>query len=175
MSSNYGGVLRAVIMTSASLALAAVAMAGAEKVAYPHGYQSSFNHYASVDRKDPTQVAELYANQVALDGLKKDGKMPAGSVLVMEIHNAKLDADKKPVIGADGQRIKDSLKVIAVMQKCDGCGADQPDALRNGDWDYAFFSAKDKARIDRDYKPCFECHKPLAGQDYVFSFESLPR
>ena len=27
--------------------------------------------------------------------------------------------------------------------------------------------------VERDYQPCFECHKPMHESDYVFSFDAL--
>ncbi len=58
------------------------------------------------------------------------------------------------------------------MQKEKGWGAEYPDETRNGEWEYAAFKP-DGSRIERDYKPCFECHKPIEDLDYVFSLEEL--
>jgi hypothetical protein len=154
--------------------LAGVAMAGPEKVSFPKGYEQDFVHYASIDREsNPGQVVELFANDVAAEGLKEGGELPIGSVLVMELYKAKLGPDEKPVLDTDGRRIKDAIAVIAVMQKCEGCGQEYDPEIRNGNWEYAFFNPQTAALVDREYQSCFGCHKPLADQDFVFSIDLL--
>lgn len=167
--------MRAVLIGAlAALAMTGVSMAGPKLVQFPEGYLEDYVRYDSVDREiNAAQIGELFANQVAIDGLKADGKLPMGSVLVMELHKATMSEDEKPVLGEDQRRIKEVLSVIAVMQKCEDCGDDQPEELRNGNWDYAFFDPASKALVDRDYDGCFACHKPLADQDFVFSIEKL--
>ena len=52
---------------------------------------------------------------VALQAAKAGQPLPPGSVLVLEQHAAKLDADKKPVTGSDGFYVSDRLVAYALM------------------------------------------------------------
>ena len=45
---------------------------------------------------------------------------------------ATMSEDEKPVLGEDQRRIKEVLSVIAVMQKCEDCGDDQPEGHGTG-------------------------------------------
>ena len=149
---------------------------GAELVAYPEGYGQKFMRSASVDRTNPKQIAELFVNDVGAKGMKTSGGLPSGTVLVMEVHNAKLDAQEKPIL-ENGRRVKNGLGFVAVMEKRTGWGAEYPADLRNGEWEYAAFDPTTKQLRSTDTKACFECHLKSAkpGQDFVFSFEKLPR
>ena len=68
------------------------------------------------------------------------GQLPDGSLLVLEQHAAKLDADKKPVMGPDGYYVADRLVVYSVMERGAGWGKDIPEILRNEDWQYAVYT-----------------------------------
>ena len=48
-------------------------------------------------------------------------------------------------------------------------------AWRNGDWEYAAFTAdkKPNAKANANTKACFDCHLPHAGQDFVISLAGL--
>jgi hypothetical protein len=52
-------------------------------------------------------------------------------------------------------------------------GAEYSDALRNGEWEYATFEANGTLRTSSNLKACFECHKPKASDDFVFSLPQL--
>ena len=91
----------------------------------------------------------------------------------MEIYKAKLDADQNPVVGSDGFFEQDEMAGIAVMEARAGWGAEYPEQIRNGTWEYALFDTKQHTLVERDYQPCFECHKPLHSADYVFSLDAL--
>lgn len=143
------------------------------RVKLPVDYQNTFKHYATIDRSNPKQIAELYANQIAIDSLKKGDKMDNGAVLIMEVYNAKLDKDDKPVLDANGRRIKAGIKVIAVREKQTGWGAIWDEEVRNDDWDSVFYSPTTKQPLEKDYKACQECHKPLDTSDYTFSYDRL--
>ena len=142
-------------------------------IKFPENYRTTFTHYQSVDRANPKQIGELYANSVAINSLKSGDKFANGSVLIMEIYNAKLDKDGTPILNDKGRRIKAGLKVIAVREKQPGWGAKWPEDVRNEDWDSIFFSPKSKQPLKKDYTACQECHKPLTDADYTFSYEVL--
>ena len=51
-------------------------------------------NYLSLDRvQDPDQVIRLFANDIAMQGPDKDGKLPFGSIIVGEIYKARLDSE----------------------------------------------------------------------------------
>ena len=165
----------AIVAFGGCAALFGSAEAGPERVAFPENYAQRFVQYATIDRANPKQIAVAYANETALAGAKKSGDLPSGSVLVMEVWTAKLDAQEKPILDADGRRIKDKLAMIAVMEKRTGWGTEYPPEIRNGEWEYAAFDPATKALRQQDYKPCFECHKPKAASDYLFTLDHLRR
>jgi hypothetical protein len=150
------------------------ALAGPDLVEYPDGYQDNFTHYATRNRADERkQVVKIFANDVALASARDGAPLDSGSVIVMEVYKAELDANEQPVTGADGFFVPAELAAITVMETRTGCGADYPDAWRNDEWEFAAFSAADHAPVERDYQPCFACHKPLAESDFLFSLDAL--
>jgi hypothetical protein len=160
--------------TLAACLLGSAALAGPDKVSYPEGYQDQFTHYATVNRADERkQVVKIFANDTALASAKDGAPLDNGSVLVMEVYKAKLDADENPVVGSDGFFEPDEMAAIAVMESREGWGEEYPEEIRNGNWEYALFAPEEHTLIERDYQPCFECHKPLHESDYVFSFDAL--
>ena len=99
--------------------------------------------------------------------------MPDGSLLVLEQHAAKLDADKKPVVGSDGFYQADRLLGYTAMERGAGWGKDIPELLRNEDWNYAAFTAAKQMRTGINQADCLACHKPLDKVSYTFSIEPL--
>ena len=153
---------------------AGAALGGADLVSYPEGYQESFTHFTTRNRPDERkQVVKIFANEVALASAKAGDSLDSGSVIVMEIYKAELDANEQPVTGDDGFFVPAELAAITVMETRTGWGADYPDEWRNDEWEFAAFGADDHALVERDYQPCFACHKPLAEADYLFSFDAL--
>jgi hypothetical protein len=153
---------------------AGAAFAGADVVAYPEGYENNFVHYATVNRDDERkQVVKIFANDVAVASAKDGAPLDSGSVIVMEVYKAQLDADEQPVRGEDGLFLPGELAAITVMETRTGWGADYPDEWRNDEWEFAAFAADDHSLVERDYQPCFACHKPLAESDFLFSFDAL--
>lgn len=166
---------RPALAFGATLLLAGTAQAGPELVELPKDYRTELHHYASIERANPKQIAEAYANDKAIASAKKGASLDSGSVLIMEVWQAKLDAAEKPILDAQGRRIKDKLLFVAVMAKGTGWGAEYPPEIRNGEWEYAAFDPATGARRQQDYKPCFECHKPEADTDYLFTLDRLRR
>lgn len=155
------------------LFVASMASAGPELVSYPEGYQDSFTHYATINRDDDRkQVVKVFANDTAVASIADGAPLDSGSVIAMEVYKAKLDDGEQPIMGDDGFFEQADLAAIAVMESQDGFGADYPEELQNGTWEYALFKG-DGSRIDKETTACFECHKPLHDTDYVFSFEQL--
>jgi cytochrome c553 len=143
------------------------------QVTFPEGYKSSYRMYQTVNRSDLNQVRYLWANPLALQAARDGQPMPAGAVLVLEQHAAKLDADKKPLLGADGYYVADRLVGYTVMGTGAGWGKDFPEMLRNADWNYAAFASDMKIRTGANQADCLACHKPLDKTNYLFSNDAL--
>lgn len=147
------------------------AIAGADKVAFP-AYQD-YMLYGVLDQPDIKEVRELYVNAEALKGLKAGQPLPSGTVLSAPTFKALLDDKGELVKDANGRLIRGSLNRIVVMEKRTGWGAEYPAELRNGEWEYAIFDPNGKLRANANFNACFQCHKPKADQDFVFSYPQL--
>ena len=105
----------------------------------------------------------------------RDGKpLPSGTVIVMEIYRAKLDDQKQPVKDDAGRFVKEGdLTAVFVMEKRTGWGAEYPENLRNGEWEYGRFLPDGKRHSRTDMTSCFTCHKKVAKDDYLFTAAQL--
>ena len=74
---------------------------------------------------------------------------------------------------ANGRLMKKDVLVHVVMEKRTGWGAEYPDSLRNGEWEYQAFNALGDSSPKTNLKACFECHKPLEKLDYVMTLPQL--
>jgi Cytochrome P460 len=90
--------------------------------------------------------------------------------MTMEVYKAQVNEQGELVKDANGRLIKGELTGIFVMEKRTGWGAEYGDELRNGEWEYARFTPDGQPSPNVDTKPCFQCHKPMSGQDFVFTF-----
>lgn len=159
-------------LTAAAMAIAIVgsAHAGPERVAFPAGYQTEFVRYATVDRDGRSITRFLYVDRPSLEAARAGGPLPNGATLVMEDHNVRV-VGETPVRDADGRYIPtDDVTNVFVMQKGAGWGDAYPADVRNGDWEYAWFTAAGAPRTDKSMDGCFACHKKQAGEDFTFSF-----
>ena len=142
-------------------------------VSFPEGYKESFTKYHTINFPATRQVRYYYANSAAVQAAKAGRPLPDGSVLFAEVHAAKLDADKKPVAGADGFYVAEKLMFYTAMASGAGWGADIPELLRNGNWHYAVFTLDGKQRPGVNQAECLACHKPLDAASYVFTLKEL--
>ena len=153
--------------------LATQVRAGGDKVVFPDTYDKGVL-FTTVDRPDNKQYREFYASQAAIDFAKKGQPMPDGTVIPMVQWKAKLDGQGNPEKGADGRFIKGDLNGYAVMEKRKGWGAEYPENIRNGEWEYQAFTPAKAANPNAKLTACFECHKPLpSGQDFVFLYNKM--
>lgn len=150
---------------------ACATMVGPDNVAFPTGYKSQVR-VTTVDRADTKQVREIYASAAAANMARAGKPLPNGSVFTMEIYQAKADTKGELAKDSNGRLVKGDLTAVFVMEKRAGFGAGYPDELRNGEWEYARFAPGGERVANADTKPCLQCHKPMAKQDFVFS---LPR
>jgi cytochrome c553 len=138
----------------------------------PASYKRDFTHYTTINFPDRKQVRLYYANKTALDAAGRGVPLPNGSAFLVEVYSAKLDAQGKPVVGADGFFERDKLVLFTAMEQQSGWGAGIPEELRNGDWNYALF-ATDGTPRKANQATCLACHKPLEKDSYVFSLKQL--
>jgi cytochrome c553 len=143
------------------------------QVAFPQDYKRSFVKYHTINFPATKQVRHYFANKAALQAAKAGKDLPEGSELFVEVYAAKLDADKKPVGGPDGFYVQEKLLFFTAMARGAGWGKDIPELLRNGDWNYAIFTAEGKQRPGVNQAPCLACHKPLDDVSYTFTLKEL--
>jgi cytochrome c553 len=142
-------------------------------ITFPEDYRSTYVKYNTIDMPATRQVRFYWANPAAVQAARDGKALPDGSVLFVEIHSAKLDADKKPVVGADGHFVPDQLVGYTAMEREAGWGAAVPELLRNENWNYAAFSPAKQARTTVNQAECLACHKPLDKTSYVFTLAPL--
>ena len=142
------------------------ACAGGDKVAFPENHAACVL-FTTVDRPDNKQFRELYTSAEALEPL------PSGTVITLIQYAAKLDAQGNPEKDANGRFIKGNLIGYTVMEKRTGWGTEYPDDIRNGEWEYQAFKADKSPNTAANLTACFNCHKPLDKQDFVFLYDKL--
>ena len=163
----FGASFAAVLVTSAALA-------DKDRIAFPADYETKMQNYVSLDRtQNADQVIRLFAPKEALDAAKSGTELPYGTVLVAEIYKAKKNKDGEVIKSSLGRRIRDKFAAIAVMQKEKWWGGQYPEALRNGDWDFAIFNPKGERLVDKDLNSCRGCHAPLKDTQHLFSLEHM--
>ena len=161
-------------IATAVAAFAAIvpACAGGDKVAFPENHAAGVL-FTTVDRPDNKQFRELYTSAEALDAAKKGEPLPSGTVITLIQYAAKLDAQGNPEKDANGHFIKGNLIGYTVMEKRTGWGTEYPDNIRNGEWEYQAFKADKSPNTAANLTACFNCHKPLDKQDFVFLYDKL--
>ena len=163
----------AILALACSLGLSTAVFAEEARIKFPADYQTTFTNYLSLDRTgNDDQIIRLYANDVAMQGVRESGEFPDGSVLIGEIYKAKKDDDGKVMESGLGRRVRDTFALVAVMEKQAGWGDAFSDELKNGDWDFAAFKP-DGSPADKDIDACRACHSPLTDLRHVFSYEHL--
>ena len=143
------------------------------RVAFPENYKSTFTKYHTINFPATRQVRYYFANPAAVQAAKAGKDLPNGSVLFAEVYSAKLDADKKPVTGADGFFVPDQLIFYTAMARDAGWGKEIPDMLRNDEWNYAVFTTAKQHRPGVNQAECLACHKPLDKSSYTFTLKEL--
>jgi hypothetical protein len=104
-------------------------------------------------------------NSIAWKAAKARQPLPSGSIILSVSYEAQKDAAGKEIAGA--------IQSYSAMESRSGWGNTVPLLLRNGDWDYALFSADGKRRDQLNQAPCLACHKPQEANSYVFTLELL--
>lgn len=142
-------------------------------VTFPENYKTTFTKYHTINFPETRQVRYYYANEAAMQAAKAGKPLPDSSVLFVEVYSAKLDADKKPVMGGDGFFAADQLMFYTAMARDKGWGNEIPDMLRNEDWNYAIFTTAKQHRPGVNQAECLACHKPLDKVSYTFTLKQI--
>jgi cytochrome c553 len=152
-----------------------VAAINKSRVTFPKDYKSTYTKYTTISFAAKKQVRHYYANSIAVAAAKAGKPLPNGSKIFVEAFKVKLDDYQAPIEGADGHLVaaSDNPAFFTAMEMQAGWGEDIPDILRNGDWNYAVFSATGELKSSVNQASCLACHKPLADISYVFSLPSL--
>jgi len=162
----------ACLVALATACAAPTAQAGPDKVAFPSGYLKG-ERYNIVDRPDIKQYRELYTQAEVIEAVRKGKPVPSGAVITLVQWSIETDAQGNPVRGPDGHFVKKDILAHGVMEKRAGWGAEYPDTLRNGEWEYQSFGPDGRANPKANIKSCFECHKPHEKQDFVITLAKL--
>jgi plastocyanin len=166
------GLVISIAVLAGLVAAASRSSAGPERIAFPAAFKDDVL-YTIADRYDVKQYRELYASAAAIKAAKEGKPLPSGTVLTLVQYKAQVDAQGNLLKDAKGRFLKGDLIAYAVMEKRTGWGAEYPDDLRNGEWEYAAFGADGKLNDKANYKACFQCHKPHDGQDFVMSYPAM--
>jgi hypothetical protein len=162
----------AAIAAVSGIASAVEVWAGADVVAFPENYAKGVQ-WQVVDKPPLKQVHVLYATPESITAASKDQPMPNGTVFVVVRHAAKLDPQGNPLKDSDGRLVMGDILGFNIMEKRTGWGGEYPDTVRNGEWEYRAFDAQKKPDDKVKLTACFECHKPLASQDFVQAYDKL--
>lgn len=168
--------MRTLVLVMVASALLAYPIGAEEaRIQFSKDYQTKFTNYLSLDRvQNADQIIRLYANDIALKGVRENGEFPDGSILIGEVYKAVKDADGNVMKSSLGRRIRGGLALVAVMEKQKGWGEKFPQGLKNGDWDFGAFKP-DGSVAKKDLNACRACHAPLTNLRHVFSYEHLQK
>ncbi len=143
------------------------------QLGFPEGKKAGYTHYQTINFPATRQVRQDYANPVAIQAARDGRSVPDGAYLLAEVYSAKLDADKKPVVGNDGYFVADQLLFHTAMARDKGWGQAFPDMLRNADWNYAVFTTAKAQRPGVNQAECLACHEPLDKSSCLFTLDKL--
>jgi len=142
-------------------------------VTFPDGYRERFVKYHTINFPATKQVRYYYADKAAVAAAKAGNPLPDGTMLLVEVNAAKLDAEGQPLTGADGFYVADKILFYTAMARAAGWGNDIPEMLRNSDWNYAAFTTDKQHRAGVNQAECLACHKPLDKMSYTFTIKQL--
>ncbi|MDH3580051.1 MAG: cytochrome P460 family protein [Hyphomicrobiales bacterium] len=143
------------------------------RATFPADYKKTFTDYRTRNLAAKKQVRRSYASPAAVKAAREGVPLPPGSMVLIEVYKAKLDAAKNPIKGDDGFYIAGDLAFYTAMRTEPGWGNDIPELYRNGDWNYAVFTADQKMKAGFNQAKCLACHKPFASDSYLFTLKQL--
>lgn len=124
---------------------------------FPANFPRGFVEYQTSPGDDGS-VSRSYANDVAVAAARAGKPLPSGSVIVVA-----------------GYAKGSTTPTYSMMESRSGWGDAMPAFLRNGDWRYALFDAKQQRRDEANYARCLACHKPAANKSYVFTLDAIAK
>lgn len=165
--------LAAALGLAAASAITLQVRAGGDKIAFPEGFEKGTMYFA-FDHAASKTYREIFIGAAAINAAKNGQPVPSGTVIVTKIEKVKLGADGNPEKDANGRFIRTGeTSGFAVMEKRTGWGAEYPPEKRNGEWEYQVFTADHKVNDKANLNSCFECHKPHAETDYLFTLDKI--
>lgn len=163
--------LSAIFFAAAVTAALPQQTTGPARVAFPTDYATKFVLYNVVDRFDGKHARFMYIDAKSAAAAKPGQPLPDGVVVVMELRAVEQDSAGNVVLDEKG-RMKPLAKVISVsvQEKRKGWGEAIAPNLRNGDWDYAAFTAEGKVNEQvKTMDGCFTCHLSRSDRDFTFT------
>ena len=108
----------------------------------------------------------VYAPRAAVDGYRRTGRFPDGTVLVKELFNGKTETLTTGEATSAG-----GVAGYFVMVK-DTKGRFPQNKLWGDGWGWSFFKADDPVNtVSTDYKAdCLACHQPARSSDLVYDY-----
>jgi len=162
-----------VVATVAALTAAVSVRAGGDKIMFPAEFAKGAV-YMTLDRPENKQVREYYTSQAAIDAANKGAPLPTGTVITVVQYAAQLDAQGSPAKDSGGRFIKtNTIQGYTVMEKQAGWGSEYAESKRNGEWEYQAFRADKTSNPNANLDACFNCHKPQASNDFVYSYDKM--
>ena len=116
------------------------------RMSFPDGYENGVM-YEQVKRGNV--IEDIYTTQAAIDAVKQGGKLPNGTIIVMEEYANK-----------NGE--KGNINRIIVMEKS------------GRDWQFDSFDASHQLNRSENPDRCHSCHKgSISGEDIVFTLDKM--
>jgi cytochrome c553 len=133
------------------------------RMTFPANFPAGFTAYQDV--VEDGVLTRSYVNTVAWKAARAGQRLPDGSIILRVNYKAEKDATGKDVAGA--------VQSYNGMESRQGWDKDIPALLRNGNWDYALFTADGQRQDQLNQAQCLACHKPAAADSYVFTITQL--
>jgi cytochrome c553 len=141
----------------------------ATHLTFPEGYKDTFVKYHAINFPATSQVRYYFANKgrgassEGWQGARRLGAFRRG-------HAAKLDAEKKPIVGSDGLRPTSSSCTRRWLRR--GLGQGFPDMPQRG-LELRRFHDRQAAAHGINQAECLACHKPPDNVSYTFTLQQL--
>lgn len=151
--------------------LTAQALAGANFVTFPQGFERSYVFLMQVDKIHTNELRKVYMNPEAVRQVKPNEPLPYGSRLVMADWTAKLGPDGKALLDAQGHYVPDQPIVTLIQEKQQGWGERRRVGWgAMGAWEFGLFKPDGELIVSHGsvYLPCFECHQTRAELDFNY-------
>jgi hypothetical protein len=160
-----------VTLTGLVVLATATAVLGADStrppVVNPVGKWDDYELIIKVDVPLRGTLRHVYIDRASGAEARRTGTLPYGSKIVMRDYAGV--ADGHGGWKSEGNRlVPGKAVVVLVQQKEKGWGTAHPEAIRNGEWEYAMYTPDGKPiNVDAE-KACMPCHKRYADTDYTF-------